>query len=342
MFERPIKGDLDRALSQLMHDSRHKLMDECNRIKSDAIKVGALQSSRVILTAAKAADTLHQEAMRQAAPILLDFIGRMQIAPVEITAWARPHLENLGNSLLGAVPPSGLPADYQRIRSQYSAVFQQRLDGVLRDIEIGFVKGAGFARAENVDSKEEWITASEAARLLKPVCETEYGARMTICKRAHSGLIRARAERFMIGTNVHNEHEIPKEFWWAEGHEALTQNWPTGDFDTWVKRGQVHLQAFGVSFLRADIEKMIPPPATKASVAATPTPSKGGRPKADWWEELWIEVCRQLYVGDLKPKTQADIERAMLQWISDHDKSAGETTIRDRASRLWRAIKDEN
>jgi hypothetical protein len=47
-------------------------------------------------------------------------------------------------------------------------------------------------------------------------------------------------------------------------------------------------------------------------------------------------------VGDLKPKTQADIERAMLQWISDHDKSAGETTIRDRASRLWRAIKDEN
>jgi hypothetical protein len=235
MFERPIKGDLDRSLSLLMHDSRHKLMDECNHIKSEAIKAGALRSNRLISTVVQAADQLHKEAMDQAVPILFDFIGRMQIAPVEITAWARPHLENLGNSLLGVVPPNGFPADYQRIRAQYNAVFQQRLDGVLRDVEIGFVKGAGFARAKNVDSKEEWITAAEAARLLKPVCETEYGARMTICKRAYSGLIRARAERFMIGTNVHNEHEIPKEFWWAEGHEALTQNWPTGDFDTWVK-----------------------------------------------------------------------------------------------------------
>jgi hypothetical protein len=39
MFEQPIKGDLDRSLSLLMHDARHKLIDECNRIKADAIKV---------------------------------------------------------------------------------------------------------------------------------------------------------------------------------------------------------------------------------------------------------------------------------------------------------------
>jgi hypothetical protein len=53
-------------------------------------------------------------------------------------------------------------------------------------------------------------------------------------------------------------------------------------------------------------------------------------------------MCRQLYVGDLKPKTQADIERAMHQWISDRNESAGETTIRERASKLWRAIRDGN
>jgi len=28
IFERPQKGDIDRALSTLMHESRHKLMEE--------------------------------------------------------------------------------------------------------------------------------------------------------------------------------------------------------------------------------------------------------------------------------------------------------------------------
>jgi hypothetical protein len=80
---------------------------------------------------------------------------------------------------------------------------------------------------------------------------------MTICKRAHSGLIRARAERFMMDAQVRNNFEITSDFWWAEGGAALTQNWTAGDFDTWINRGEVHLRAFGVSFLRSGIEKMI-------------------------------------------------------------------------------------
>jgi hypothetical protein len=83
--------------------------------------------------------------MTQATAILLDFIERIDRPPAEIVGWARPHLENLGNSLLGVVPPNDLPQDHQRLTHQYRAVFQQRLDGVLRDVEIGFVKGAGFA-----------------------------------------------------------------------------------------------------------------------------------------------------------------------------------------------------
>jgi hypothetical protein len=186
--------------------------------------------------------------------------------PAEITSWARPHLEDLGNSLLDEMLPSGRsPADHQRIVAPYRAAFHQRLDGMLRDVEIGFVEGAGFARAEQVESKEEWIAAAEAVRLLKPVLGGEYTAQQTICKRAHSSLIRARAERFMVGDVSRNATEVPKDFWWAEGGSALTQNWTTGDFDTWVKRGEVHLRAFGVSFSRADIEKMIP--------AGTPTPA---------------------------------------------------------------------
>ena len=155
MFERPQKNDLDTALSMLMHESRRKLMDEVNRIKVDAIKAGSLQSNGVVVTAIGVADNVHKVAMEQAHTILLDFIERMERAPTEIVGWARPHLENLNNSVLGVVPPNGFPQDHQRLTHQYRAVFQQRLDIMLRNVEIGHQKGAGFARAEKVESKEE-------------------------------------------------------------------------------------------------------------------------------------------------------------------------------------------
>jgi hypothetical protein len=71
--------------------------------------------------------------------------------------------------------------------------------------------------------------------------------------------IRARAEQFHHGQRVFHDHDIPKEFWWAEGHPALEQDWPAGDFSTWIERRSVQLKAFGVTFARADIQKLLPP-----------------------------------------------------------------------------------
>jgi hypothetical protein len=344
MYEHPTQGDLGRLLSAIMHSAHHKARAEHVRLTSEFTARGMGLSTSLIGSVIGALDKIHVESITEAKRILLDFVERMQSPPGQITATARPHLENLGNTLLAQLPAAGFPAEQQRVRAQYALVFQQRLDGALRDVEIGFVQGAGFARAEKVESKVVWISAAEAVELLKPIMKP-YTAQMTICTRAHSGLIRAHAERYMIDSKVADNREVPKDFWWAEGQAALEQNWSIGDFETWIDH-RIHLRAFGVSFLRADIEKMIPVANTETPAAtvitATPSPGKGGRPKADWWEDLWIEICRQLYVGDLKPKTQADIERAMLQWISDQDKSAGGTTVRDRASKLWRAIKDEN
>jgi hypothetical protein len=118
-------------------------------------------------------------------------------------------------------------------------------------------KGIGFAQAEQTQNKDLWIRAADASRLLKPEFNSEYIAQMTICKRAHNGLIRARAERYMVVKQASDNQEVPKEFWWAEGGGALQQNWTTGDFETWIRQ-EIRLQAFGVSFLRGDVEKMIP------------------------------------------------------------------------------------
>src|ERR1700738_2771590 len=159
----------------------------------------------------------------------------MALPPTEITGWARPHLEKLGNVLLGRIPPNGLPADQQRIRAQYDAQFRQRLDGMLRDVEIGYVKGAGFARSAAMEAKEEWISAAEALRLLKPVLGSEWQAQRTVWKRAHDGVIRARAERCTADGEGRIDMSVRKGFWWAEGETALSQNWTVGDFETWIE-----------------------------------------------------------------------------------------------------------
>jgi hypothetical protein len=185
----------------------------------------------------------------------------------------------------------------------------------------------------------EWISAAEAVRLLTPALGGSYSAKMRICARAHAGLIRARADHFQMDKLSEDNFDIPKEFWWAEGHKALEQDWDAGDFDTWINHTH-HLRAFGVSFLRADIEKLIPA-TTAQPVPLSPAAAVGGRPPADWWDDLWIEICRQLYTGDLKPTKQSDIENAMLQWLSNRGETPSTSTIRPRARKLWTAIQSE-
>jgi hypothetical protein len=65
---------------------------------------------------------------------------------------------------------------------------------------------------------------------------------------------------------------------------------------------------------------------------------KGGRPPAQFWDDMWAAIAVALYVGSLKPKKQADIERAMADWIEANEYSATASTIRLRARRLWDGI----
>jgi hypothetical protein len=120
--------------------------------------------------------------------------------------------------------------------------------------------------------EEEWISATSALALLG--MSHPLGAR-TICKRAHAGLIKARAARFIRDGRSTDNVDLPAEFWWAQGEAALGQNWTTGDFDTWIDH-RIHLQAFGVTFRRSDIDPAKPTPVVE-NVA--PIPSQAELPK---------------------------------------------------------------
>lgn len=269
LFEPLAKRDIDRILSAYLHEARHKLVDEQARVVADVAAQGALQSNRVILVAIDAADKIHIATIKEVLPMLRDFVERMAIEPTIIVEWARPHLQNLNNSLLGVIKPNGFPADRERLVRQYGAVFQQRTEGLLRDLEIGYVRGAGFsARAKMLD-QNEWITAAEAMKLVGAVMGKQMAAE-AICSRARDGLIAARAIRFIKAGEASNNVNVPAEFWWAGGHEALTQNWVSGDFETWINHGVVQLKAYGVTFRRADIERLLPGQSEKQNDVSGP------------------------------------------------------------------------
>jgi hypothetical protein len=73
----------------------------------------------------------------------------------------------------------------------------------------------------------------------------------------------------------------------------------------------------------------------ETSPHATRKERKGGRPPADFWDEMWSAIAVQLYDGTLNPKTQAQVERAMSEWIEGNGFSAAASTVRARARRLW-------
>ena len=84
-----------------------------------------------------------------------------------------------------------------------------------------------------------------------------------ICLRASVGLLVTRAaltRRYPPGKSTLPPQdlpnaELPADFWGHEGRQALTANWPAGDFEWWPGKAY-RWQAFGVEFAEAGIEAL--------------------------------------------------------------------------------------
>lgn len=95
---------------------------------------------------------------------------------------------------------------------------------------------------------EHWIPASKALEIARD--------RYALCSRLHAGIIPARARLFKVGDRQKERFDIPPKFWWAGGHEALEQDWRSGDFSTWIDQ-KFHWQAFGVELSLAGVLEML-------------------------------------------------------------------------------------
>jgi hypothetical protein len=64
-------------------------------------------------------------------------------------------------------------------------------------------------------------------------------------------------------------------------------------------------------------------------------------PSADWWEDLIIDICFRHFRGELQPKTEADVARAMQAWMTERGHEAADSTVRVRARKIWNAIQQD-
>lgn len=162
MYATPTKADLDRNLSTISHDARHKARAEKDRLESEYAARGLGQSGPLIRAVIEVCDAIHRGALEEATAVLRDFSERMGAEPAEVAAIARSHLENMGNSVLSELPIAGFPELQQQTLRQYQAVFSQRLDGVLRDFEIGFSRGRNVSLQEPEREKSGVLTVTDA------------------------------------------------------------------------------------------------------------------------------------------------------------------------------------
>jgi hypothetical protein len=118
MYEVPAKGDLDRNLSMIMHSAHRTARHERNRLTTEFAARGMGSSTSLIGAVVRSLDKIHVESIEQAILVVRDFMERMKhVGTKQIIAWARPHLENLGNTILGQLPAAGFPIEHQRIRA---------------------------------------------------------------------------------------------------------------------------------------------------------------------------------------------------------------------------------
>jgi hypothetical protein len=211
-----------------------------------------------------------------------------------------------------------------------------------------------------------WLTPREALSLASQVFAND--AQKAIWGRLNGGVIRAAASNSSRATPPNAEPAltstptiIPARYWGHYSSSTSPDFWQTGDarFFFGTRRPRVEfstvIRCFGIRLDPASIRALLPAMVAKPQnplPASSPLPNaatnvarpvnKGGRPRKEWWDDLWVEICRQIYTGDLQfveqVSKQADIEKAMLEWASEHGHDVSEASIRKAANKLFRAL----
>jgi hypothetical protein len=149
MYLPPTIYDFQRNLDTLIHSGEQEAGAKVGEIKSRAAAHGTLYSTGVITASISSFDEIHKSVIERAMQLIGDFSARSaELVPTVLAGAARPRLTSFETFLLTTIPTLSFPGEVQQFRARYAAVFRQRLDGELRNIEIGFIRGRNLVTPE--------------------------------------------------------------------------------------------------------------------------------------------------------------------------------------------------
>ena len=227
--------------------------------------------------------------------------------------------------------------------------------GILAMVPEG--KRAMAARGLSVVAHPDWITAHEAlGEVGRALQLSTLEAQAALIQRAALGFIEARAvlyQRAMGMTEAAGwateirEWDVTSDLWAATAVEPHgTQNWTLGLFaglcgesEGWPR----YFRLVDVHFRRTSLDEML---GTKARITTSNIPiatpreqNLGGRPSTPLNDDMMCAIWGRIYGGDFKPKTKAEIQRALLDWASERDIALSETPAKTKARKIWDAMK---
>jgi hypothetical protein len=188
-----------------------------------------------------------------------------------------------------------------------------------------------------------WTRIRDALDLVASAMSVHEAAQ-AITERLRAGLLVASAESVVWDRDPKDRMDlikIPAAYWRAEWvGNPRSAFWRSGQV-TFSSRGGMPSDAerkatcFGLRVDPGGLANLAPSPAQ----ATTLRPHPGGRPAWGGWDDLWAEIGAQLYLGNLKPGKQREIEVAMISIAERTADGPKIAVIRTRARKLWKAIR---
>lgn len=224
------------------------------------------------------------------------------------------------------------------------------LAGVLAMLPIE--RRVSVARSLSVAGNGQWISTSNALGLVsnRSGLDRVHSGRELVVQ-AGLGFLAARAVMAQLSNTQtleggwewqRREWDVASELWLelpAIGDAIINLESGAIIADNCRAVGGRHINLVGVHFLLEPIESSWPQNPTSAVVSSTK--QGGGRPPAAFHDDLMSAIFGQIYSGDLKPKAQAEIERAILKWTTDNGHELSESSARTKARKIWTAMINE-
>lgn len=205
-------------------------------------------------------------------------------------------------------------------------------------------KQAAAIRRISVLADEEWISARDLHLAVLEKAGPVYGTAM-LTEACRLGQLGARAMRATCQYKQRStlmlrwkavEWDVPLWFWRDFTDKVNAKfEWPLGNVKgEGRKDGEPHrIELQGVHFHRSGLINLGIEEAPIENGQGADA-GRGRRPKYNW-PAASLHIFGLINRGDFKPECQADIEKALIEHLTEGDEAPGESTVRPYAKLIW-------